>query len=114
MPDRTSPPAILLRESHRDGAATSKRTLANLSHLPPAAIDVMRRILRGETLVGADARLQIERSWPHGHVAAVLGMVRKLGLDALLAARLSPERTHVIAMIVARIIAPGSNLSTLQ
>ena len=114
VPNRTSPPAILLRESHRDGASTRKRTLANLSHLPPAAIDAVRRILRGETLVGADAQLQIERSWPHGHVAAVLGMLRKLGVDALLAARPSSERTHVIAMIVARIIAPGSTLATAR
>jgi len=114
VPNRTSPPAILLRESHRDGATTRKRTLANLSHLPPAAIDAVRRILRGETLVGADAQLEIERSWPHGHVAAVLGMLRKLGLDAMLAARSSPERTLVIAMIVARIIAPGSKLATAR
>jgi len=114
VPNRTSPPAILLRESHRDGATTRKRTLANLSHLPPAAIDAVRRILRGETLVGADAQLEIERSWPHGHVAAVLGMLRKLGLDAMLAARPSPERTLVIAMIVARIIAPGSKLATAR
>ena len=114
VPNRASPPAILLRESQRDGTTTRKRTLANLSHLPPAAIEAVRRILRGETLVGADAHLQIERSWPHGHVAAVLGTLRNLGVDTLLAARPAPERTHVIAMIVARIIAPGSKLATAR
>jgi len=74
----------------------------------------MRCILRGETLVSADAQLQIERSWPHGHVAAVLGMLRKLGLETVLGARPSPERTLVVAMIVARIIAPASKLATAR
>ena len=114
VPNRTSPPAILLRESHRDGAATRKRTLANLSHLPPDAIDALRRILRGETLVSAAAQLEIERSWPHGHVAAVLGTLRKLGLETVLASRPSPERTRVVAMIVARIVAPASKLATAR
>ena len=114
VPNRTSPPAILLRESQRDGTTTRKRTLANLSHLPPAAIDALRGILRGETLVRAEAQLAIERSLPHGHVAAVLGTLRKLGVDALLASRPSPERAHVIAMIVARIVAPGSKLATAR
>ena len=114
VPNRTSPPAILLRESHRDGAATRKRTLANLSHLPPDAIDALRRMLRGETLVSAAAQLEIERSWPHGHVAAVLGTLRKLGLETVLAARPSPERTRVVAMIVARIVAPASKLATAR
>ncbi len=114
VPNRTSPPAILLRESLRDGTKTRKRTLANLSHLPPEAIAALRRILRGETLVSAGEHLTIERSWPHGHVAAVLGTLRRLGLDTMLAARPSPERARVIAMIVARIVAPASKLATAR
>ena len=114
VPNRSSPPAILLRESHRDGTATRKRTLANLSHLPPDAIDALRRILRGETLVSAQEHLVIERSLPHGHVAAVLGTLRRLGLEPMLASRPSPERTLVIAMIVARIVAPASKLATAR
>ncbi len=114
VPNRNSPPAILLRESHRDGATTRKRTLANLSHLPPPAIDALRRILRGETLVSAAEHLDIERSWPHGHVAAVLGTLRHLGLETVLASRPSPERERVVAMIVARIIAPASKLATAR
>ena len=114
IPNRTSPPAILLREAWREGSKIRKRTLANLSSLSEEQIEAMRRILRGETLVRADEHLQIERSWPHGHVAAVLGTLRQLGVDALLAARPSPERTHVIAMIVARILAPGSKLATAR
>ena len=114
VPNRDSPPAILLRESWRDGPRTRKRTLANLSHLPPAAIDAVRRILRGEALVSADAQLVIERSWPHGHVAAVLGTMRRLGLDTLLGSRPTAERTHVLAMVAARILAPASKLATAR
>jgi hypothetical protein len=114
VPNRSSPPAILLRESWRDGTQTRKRTLANLSHLPPAAIDAVRRILRGEALISADAQLTIERSWPHGHVAAVLGTMRRLGLEALLGPRPTPERTHVLAMLAARILAPASKLATAR
>jgi len=114
IPNRTSPPAVLLREAWREGAKIRKRTLANLSSLSAEQIEAMRRILRGETLISADAQLQIERSWPHGHVAAALGTLRNLGLDTVLASRPSPERTLVVAMIVARIIAPGSKLATAR
>ncbi len=114
VPNRSSPPAILLRESYRDGTKTRKRTLANLSDLPPAAIEAVRAILRGEMVVRAEEHLAIDRSWPHGHVAAVLGMLRKLGLETMLGSRPSPERTLVVAMIVARIIAPGSKLATAR
>ena len=80
IPNRTSPTAVLLREAWRERTRIRKRTLANLSALSAAQIEAMRRILRGETLVSADAPREIERSWPHGPVAAVLGMLRKLGL----------------------------------
>lgn len=114
VPNRNSPPAILLRESFRDGARTRKRTLGNLSHLPADAIDAVRRILRGETLVPVAEHLAIERSWPHGHVAAVLGTMRRLELPAILGSRSSPERDLVQAMIAARVLAPASKLATAR
>jgi hypothetical protein len=114
VPNRTSPPAVLLRESYRVGKQTKKRTLANLSMLPPEAVEVLRRALRGETLVPAAEALEIERSRPHGHVAAVLGTLRRLGLEGLLAPRPSRERDLVVAMIVARVLDPGSKLATAR
>ena len=84
VPNRSSPPAVLLRESYRDGGKVKTRTLANLTDWPDAKIEALRRVLKGETaIVSADA-LRIERSLPHGHVAAVLGMAKKLGLHKLL------------------------------
>src|SRR5712691_6178168 len=74
----------LLRQSYREGGKVKNRTLANLSALPPSALDALRRSLAGELLMGVDEALTIERSWPHGHVAAILGTARKLGLEALL------------------------------
>jgi hypothetical protein len=111
VPNRSSPPAVLLRESYRVGKQTKKRTLANLSMLPPEAIEVLRRTLRGETLLPAAEAFEIERSRPHGHVAAVLGTLRRLGLPSLLASRGSRARDLAIAMIVARVLDPGSKLA---
>jgi hypothetical protein len=79
MPNRSSPPAMLLRESYRQGGQVKTRTLANLTAWPPAQLDALRRVLRGDLLVAADDALEIVRSLPHGHVAAVLGPVRRLG-----------------------------------
>ena len=88
VPNRSSPPAILLRESTRAGAKVRKRTLANLSHWPPEKIEALRRALRGEPLGSDPAKnLAISASLPHGHVKAVLGTIRKLGLDTLIASR---------------------------
>lgn len=115
VPNRSSPPAILLRESWRDGDTTRKRTLANLSHLPPNAVDALRRILRGETLVPvADVGFEILRTRSHGAVAAVLGIARQLGLEALLATRPSRERSIALALICARVLEPGSKLATAR
>ena len=100
VPNRNSPPAVLLRESYREGGRVRKRTLANLSHLPDATIEGLRRVLRGDTVVAANDAFSIERSRPHGHVAAVLGTLKKLGLDRLLAARRSPQRDRAVALIV--------------
>src|SRR5260370_38528267 len=82
IPNRNSPPAILLRESYRDGDKIRKRTLANLSDWPWAKIEALRRVLRGDAVapVGREA-LSMQRSLPHGHVAGALGTLRQLGLD---------------------------------
>ena len=114
VPNRASPPAILLRESFRDGARVKKRTLANLSKLPRAAIDALRRILRGEKLVSPDDAFTCRRSLPHGHVAAVLNTVRKLGLPALLARSPGRLRDLVLALLVARVIDAQSKLATAR
>jgi hypothetical protein len=114
VPNRGSPPAILLRESYRDDGKVKTRTLANLSRWPAAKIEALRRVLKGETVVAPPERLAIERSLPHGHVAAVLGMAKKLGLDRLLPRR--PERLArlALALIVARVIEPAAKLATAR
>jgi len=114
VPNRSSPPAFLLRESYRDGGQVKSRTLANLSHLPREQIESLRRVLKGETLVPGEALFEIARSLPHGHVAAVLGTLRRLRLDRVLGARASRQRDLVCAMIVARILQPQSKLATAR
>jgi transposase len=114
VPNRNSPPAILLRESSRVGDKIIKRTLANLSDWPSAQVDLLRRVLQGESLISASEALHIERSLPHGHVAATLGTLRHIGLEQDLARSASPERDRVCALIVARILAPASKLATAR
>jgi len=114
VPNRNSPPAVLLRESYREGGSVKKRTLANLSHLSDATIEALRRVLRGDIVVAPDDAFTIERSRPHGHVAAVLGTIKKLGLDRLLAARRSPSRDRAVALIAARVLSPDSKLATAR
>ena len=114
VPNRGSPPAILLRESFRDGDKVKTRTLANLSRWPEAKIEALRRVLRGETLAAAPDRLAIERSLPHGHVAAVLGMARKLGFDRLLPRRPDRLAKLALALVVARVVEPAAKLATAR
>ena len=115
VPNRNSRPAILLREGWREGTRTRKRTLANLTDWPPAQVEALRAVLRGDFPArGPAAGFTIERTRPHGHVAAVLGTVRRLRLEPLLASRRGPERDAVVAMLVARIIAPRSKLATAR
>ena len=114
VPNRNSPPAVLLRESSRVGNKIIKRTLANLSDWPAPQVDLLRRVLKGEALLSPSQALQIERSLPHGHVAAALGTLRRIGLESDLARSACPERDLVCAMIVARILAPGSKLATAR
>ena len=115
VPNRSSPPAILLRESYREGGKVKKRTLANLSSWPPALIEGFRVLLKGGTAVRQlDDAFDIIRSLPHGHVAAVLGTIGKLGLDRLIDPKPSPRRNQVLSMIVARILEPASKLATAR
>ena len=115
VPNRNSPPAILLRESYRDAGKVKKRTLANLSHWPPALIEGLRTLLKGgHALAHPDQTFTITRSQPHGHVAAVLGTLKALRLPRLIARRDCPERQRVLALIVARLLHPGSKLATAR
>ena len=118
IPNRTSPPAILLRESYREGGRVKKRTLANLSKLPQPLIEGIAGLLGGGSVTpkspAAAPAFEIVRSLPHGHVAAVQGTLRKLGLDRLLQGRSGVARRVrdlIEAMIIQRIIAPGSKLA---
>ena len=106
--------SILLRQSYRVGRQVKHRTLASLTALPPAVVDAIERSLRGERLVSAEAAFRIVRSIPHGHVAAVLGMLRSLGLEALLERRRSHARDLALAMVGARLLAPCSKLATTR
>lgn len=105
--------SVLLRQSYREGGRVKHRTLASLTSLPPAAVEALDRTLRGEMLVPADGTgLRIVGSLPHGHVAAVLAMLRALGLERLLERRSSRRRDLAVALIVARILEPASKLAT--
>ncbi|MEE9601653.1 MAG: IS1634 family transposase [Thermoguttaceae bacterium] len=114
VPNRSSPPAYLLRESYREGGKVKNRTLANLSHLPLEQIELMRRVLKGETLVSPSEAFSIGRSRPHGHVEIVLGVIRKLELDRMIASRRSRQRDLVVAMIAQRLLFPCSKLATTR
>lgn len=114
VPNRSSPPAVLLRQAWREGNKVRKRTLANLSDWPEDRVEALRRLLRGESLVSPEAVFSIVRSAPHGHVEAVLGTMRKLGLPALLSAKPCRERDLVLAMIAERLIRPCSKLATTR
>jgi hypothetical protein len=115
VPNRNSRPAILLREGWREGRRTRKRTLANLTDWPAAQVEALRAVLKGDYHLLAPAPgFAIERTRPHGHVAAVLGTARRLGVERLLAPERHPERDAVMAMIVARILQPRSKLATAR
>ena len=111
VPNRNSPPAVLLRESYRQGNKVRKRTLANLSALPLDQIDIIRRALRGEKLVPISELFETTRSFHQGHVQAVRLAMRKLGFESLLASRPCPERDLVAAMVTAQILEPDSKLA---
>src|SRR5471032_1767168 len=113
VPNRNSPPAILLRESYRDGNKVKKRTLANLSSLPAEVIEGLKVLLRGGVAVSSvDEAFVIERSLPHGHVAAVLGAARACGAEQWFAGAPAPLRSVIMALLVARVVSPASKLAT--
>jgi len=113
VPNRGSPPAVLLRESYREAGKVKNRTLANLSAWPDAKVDALSRVLKGQPPPAADldGAFEITRSLPHGHVAAVLGTARRLGLEELIDPAPSRHRDLVTAMAVAQVIAPDSKLA---
>jgi hypothetical protein len=113
VPNRGSPPAVLLRESYREAGKVKNRTLANLSAWPEAKVEALSRVLKGQPApaAAAEGAFEITRSLPHGHVAVVLGMLRQLGLEELIAPEPSRQRDLVTAMAVAQVIAPDSKLA---
>ena len=115
VPNRNSPPAVLLRESYRDGGKIKKRTLLNLSAWPAEQVEGLRIVLKGGTVAppGQDP-FTVTRSLPHGHVAAILGTIRNTGLDRILGPEGNRPRDLILAMIVNRIVAPASKLATAR
>jgi len=114
VPNRTSPPAILLRESYREGKQVRTRTLANLSHLRPEQIAALRGVLKGETWVRAQDVFAVEASVPHGHVNAILATMRCIGLDGLIASKPCRERSIVMALIAERLLHGTSKLAATR
>ena len=114
VPNRNSPPAVLLREGWREGKKTLKRTIANLSDWPKHKIETFRRLLRDEVLVSPADLFETERTLPHGHVDAIMGTIRKIGLDCAISSKRCPERDLVLAMIVERLVHPCSKLATTR
>ncbi len=116
VPNRNSPPCVLVRESYRDAGKVHKRTMANITHLPSDLIESMNLLLKGGRVIeDFDDSFQIIRSLPYANIKAVLSTLRQTGLDKIISS--SPERKHhklVIAMIVSRIIHPCSKLATVR
>src|SRR5215475_7992803 len=112
VPNRGSPPAVLLRESYREAGKVKTRTLANLTSWPEAKVDALSRALKGQQPAAVlDGAFEITRSLPHGHVATVLGMLRQLGLEELIDPVRSRQRDLVAAMMVAQVTGPDSKLA---
>jgi len=114
IPNRGSRPAILLRESYREGKKVKKRTLANLSKLPMEQIERIRQVLKGEQLVPVDTLFDVASSQHHGHVQAVRTAMKRLGFERLIASQHSRERDLVVGMVAARILQPESKLATTR
>ncbi|PJA11941.1 MAG: transposase, partial [Elusimicrobia bacterium CG_4_10_14_0_2_um_filter_63_34] len=114
VPNRNSPPAILLREGYREKGKTRNRTLANLSKWPKEKVEMLRLLLRGEKLAPVADQFEAISSWHHGHIDAVLRTMNRLGFDQLIATTRSRERDLVMGMVAARILAPESKLATTR
>ncbi len=113
VPNRKSPPAILLRESFREEGKVKNRTVANISDWPPEQIEALKAVLKGD-LAGVGPMPEVEASLPHGHVAAVLGTARQIGLEKLLSNKWVRERDLVMALVCGRVLAPSSKLALAQ
>ncbi len=115
VPNRGSPPAVLLRESYREGGKVKNRTLANLSSWPEAKVEALAAVLKGQApAAGLHGAFEISRSLPHGHVAAVLGTIRSLGVEELISPAGSRQRDLVTAMITAAVTGGSSKLATAR
>ena len=114
IPNRKSPPAVLLRESVRTGNKVRKHTLANLSALSMPQVESIRRVLKGENLVAVAERFEIVASELHGHVEAVRTAMKRLGLEDLIASRSCRERDLITSLIAARILEPDTKLATTR
>jgi Transposase DDE domain len=114
VPNRGSAPAVLLRESYRDGEKVKNRTLKNLSDWPADRIELLRAVLRGDALVPAGKGLEIVRAVPHGHVLAALGTARRIKFEQLLPRALERRSKLALALIVARLLDPASKLATAR
>jgi hypothetical protein len=115
VPNRNSPPAILLRESYREGGKVRKRTLCNLSDWPAEHIEGLRGVLKGGTVIPAEQdAFTVTRSLPHGHVVAALGIARSIGLDRILGPANDRQRELILALLVGRIIEPTSKLAAAR
>lgn len=114
VPNRNSPPCILLRQSHREGSKVRKKTVANLTHWPAELIAALQAVLKGAIVLEDKDEFEIQRTLPHGHVAATLGVLQDIGLDRIIYSRRSEQRDLATAMIIARIIDPRSKLATAR
>lgn len=114
VPNRNSPPAILVRESHRENGKVVKRTLANITRWPKHVIAGLELLFKGKPLIPRDELYAIERSIPHGHVELLLAVIRSLGIDRMISAKPCRERNIVLAMIAERLIHPCSKLATTR
>ena len=104
----------LLRRTYRVGQQVKHETLGNISHLPDSLIDIIRRSLAGETFLPATEVFEVERSLPDGHVQAVVGTIRELGLEKMIASKRCRQRDLVVAMIAERLLHPSSKLATTR
>jgi transposase len=114
IPNRNSNPTYLIRESYREGKKVKQRTIGNISKLPLDQIMAIKQILNGVKMAGLDEIFEIQRSLPHGHVAAMYGMIKAIGLDKIIYSKSTIQRELILAMIIMRIIKPSSKLSTAQ
>ena len=114
VPNRKSPPAVLLRESYREGGKVLKRTLANLSALPMEQVELLKKSLKGEQLYSAEDLFKVVRNIPHGHVQAVLGTIKHIGLDKTIYSQRTRQRDLIIGMITERLIYGCSKLATVR